>query len=108
MMPGMNPAMMRNIMRQMKMQPIEAERLIIERKSGPKLVINNPEITRMKVTGKEVLQVIGKLEELEEEGVPDDDVNMVAEQAGCSKDEARKALEERDGDIAEAILKLKK
>jgi len=107
MIPGMNPAMMKRLMKQMNMQPIDAERLIIEKTDGSKLVINNPEITKMNVTGKEVLQVVGKLEEFEE-GFPEKDVQMVAEQAGCSEDEALQALEETGGDIAEAILKLKR
>jgi len=34
-------------------------------------------------------------------------VNMVSEQAQVSEEEARKALEETNGDIAEAIMKLK-
>ena len=39
--------------------------------------------------------------------MPQDDVKLVMEQTGKSEKEARKALEETKGDIAEAIMKLK-
>jgi nascent polypeptide-associated complex subunit alpha len=38
--------------------------------------------------------------------IPDEDVEMVANSAGVSEDEARQALEECQGDLAEAIMKL--
>jgi len=38
--------------------------------------------------------------------VSEEDVRLVAEQAGVSLEEARRALEEAGGDIAEAILRL--
>ena len=38
--------------------------------------------------------------------IPDEDVEMVANSAGVSEDEARQALEECKGDLAEAIMKL--
>ncbi len=40
--------------------------------------------------------------------IPDSDVDMVSQQAGVSREKARKALEETDGNIAEAIGKLTK
>ena len=38
--------------------------------------------------------------------IPDDDVEMVASSAGVSKEDAKAALEESKGDLAEAIMKL--
>ena len=38
--------------------------------------------------------------------IPDEDVEMVANTANVSADEARAALEECKGDLAEAIMKL--
>ena len=54
--------------------------------------------------GQESLQISG---EIEEEGIPEEDIKIVAEQAKVSEKEAEKALKESNGDIAEAILKLK-
>jgi nascent polypeptide-associated complex subunit alpha len=39
--------------------------------------------------------------------LPEGDVKLVAEQTGKTLDEARSALKEAAGDLAEAILKLK-
>lgn len=63
----------------------------------------------MDIMGQNTYQVTGKTKEqlLEKELViPDDDVDMVATQTGVTKEEARQALEETQGDLAEAIMKL--
>jgi nascent polypeptide-associated complex subunit alpha len=52
-------------------------------------------------------QIIGNPREVPREiPIPQEDVNLVAGQTGKSQDEARAALKETDGDLAEAILKL--
>jgi nascent polypeptide-associated complex subunit alpha len=71
--------------------------------------------------GQTIYQVIGKPELYERGKAPiegsktdgkpgisisDEDVALVAEKAGVSEDEARKALEECEGQPAEAIIKL--
>ena len=56
--------------------------------------------------GQETFQISGEVEERESEDFTDEDVEMVAEKAGVSQDEARKALQEFGG-IAEAIIGLK-
>src|SRR6266513_900806 len=38
--------------------------------------------------------------------IPDEDVKLVAEKAGVSEEDARKALEEAGGEPAEAIIRL--
>ena len=51
----------------------------------------------------------GKAQEVEIEEeliIPDEDIEMVANQAGVSKNEAEQALIDTNGDLAEAILKL--
>ena len=48
----------------------------------------------------------GFLEIEEELIIPDEDIEMVANQANVSEDEAKAALEDTNGDLAEAILKL--
>ena len=59
--------------------------------------------------GQETYQVTGKAVEVEIESeivIPDEDIEMVANQANVSKEEAEEALIESKGDLAEAILKL--
>ena len=47
---------------------------------------------------------------LPEEGeeINKDDIDLIVEQTGKTTEEAKKALEETNGDIAEAIIKLTK
>ena len=101
----MNPRDMQKIMKQMKTEEIDAEEVLVRLKNGKEMVVENPSVVKMSIMGQETLQVSGRL--VEKVGVfSDEDVGMVAEQAGVSKEDARKALEE-SGDIAAAILRLK-
>ncbi len=93
----------------MSQSDIDATQVIIKTKSGKQLVFENPSVQKITMQGQTTFQLSGDYEEVEESAqisISDEDVNMVAEQAGVSKDEARKALEESNGDIAEAIVKL--
>ena len=99
----MNPRDMQKIMRQMKAQEIEAEEVIIKTKEG-EIVVENPQVVKMSLMGKETLQVSGRI--VERKGFNESDVKMVAEQAGVDEATARAALEKK-GDIAQAILDLK-
>ncbi len=103
----MNPKEMSRLMKSMGIQTeeIDAERVIFELKDK-KLVIENPSVTAMVMQGKKTYTVMGEATE-ESKGLPEEDVKMVASQAGVSEQKARKALEESNGDLAEAISKLK-
>jgi nascent polypeptide-associated complex subunit alpha len=107
MMPGMNPRQMQRMMQQMgiKSEDIKASRVVIERE-GENVIIENPQITLIEMQGQKSYQIVGN--ERTESVLGEEDVRMVAEQSGASEEEARKALGEAGGDIAEAIMKLKK
>ncbi len=110
MFPGLgkiNPKQMQAMMKQfgIKTEEINAKRVIFELEDK-KLVIEEPQVSAMIVQGQKTYTVIGK--ETTEESVPEQDIKMVSEQAKCSPAEAKKALEETNGNIAEAIIKLKK
>lgn len=100
-----NPRDMKKMMQGMK--EIPAEEVVIKLK-GSSLVIKNPQVMKIDVMGHESYQVIGKAQEVKEEGIKEEDIRMVAEQAGAGLDAARAALEASNGDIAEAILSLNK
>jgi len=102
----MNPAQMKRMMRQlgMKSQELNAKRVVFELEDG-KIVIENPSVTSIEVQGQKTYTVLG--EERRESSIPEEDIKMVAAQSGKSEEEARKALEECNGDLAEAIKKLK-
>tara|TARA_Y100000310_G_scaffold320097_1_gene376148 strand:+ start:1586 stop:1909 length:324 start_codon:yes stop_codon:yes gene_type:complete len=107
MMPGMNPKQMNKMMQKMgiKQEEIDAIEVIIKT-PDKRLVVNNPSVVKIDMMGQKTLQVTGDISE--ESNILDEDVKTVSEQAEVSEEEARKTLEETGGDLAEAILKLKK
>ncbi len=100
-----NPRDMKRMMQGMKQ--LEADEVIIKQ-ADKTLVIKNPQVTKIDIMGQESYQIIGKAQEIVEEGIKEEDVEMVAEQTGATQEEAKNALESSKGDIAEAILSLKK
>ena len=107
MMPGMDPKQMQKLMKQMgiKSDDIAATKVIIELKEGGRLVLFEPSVVQIDMNGEKTFQIGGKLHEEKDAG--EDDIKMVMESAGCSREEAQAALRETGGDIAEAIIKLK-
>jgi nascent polypeptide-associated complex subunit alpha len=104
---SLDPKKMNSMLKQLglKQEEIEAEEVIIKCK-GKKLIIKNPNVTKMNVQGQEMIQVTGNIEESED--ISEYDIKMVAEQANVSENEAKEALKKSDGNLAEAILLLKK
>lgn len=103
---NIDPRQMDALMRKMgiKSQSIDAEEVVIK---GPKtIIIKEPQVTMMEVQGQKTFQIAGRIEETSVENK--EDLNVIMEQTGASEEEARKALEDSQGDIAEAIMKLKK
>jgi len=107
MFPGMNPRQMQKAMQKLgiKQEEIDAVEVIIKT-HDKKLIIKKPQVIKVNLMGQDTLQVTGDIEE--ETLISEEDVNTVAEQTGKSKEVARKVLEECDGDLAEAIMKLQK
>jgi nascent polypeptide-associated complex subunit alpha len=119
---GINPKQMEKMMRQMGVKVDEiggVSKVVIFSQNGD-IVINNPEVTKTKIMGQTMYQVVGegvlesRAEVSEEEGKPgasepaisDEDVDLVAAQANTTKEKAREALARTGGDIAEAIISL--
>ncbi len=112
MFPGMNPRKMQQMMKKMGMQQqeIPATEVIIKTEDK-EIIITEPSVSKVNVMGQETFQVSGQIHERELSSEPEisqDDIKTVMGQANCSEEEAQKALEESSGDLAEAILKLKK
>ena len=117
MMPGLggriDPRRMNQMMRQLGIDVKEVENVqeVIIRTSTQEIVFDKPEVTIMTAQGQKTYQVVGSPRTAARGApaplvIPDEDVKLVAEQSGKSPAEARKALEETKGDIAEAIVKL--
>ena len=109
-MPGnMNPRQMNQMMKRLGINVTEiknVEKIIIQTDTR-QYIFNEAEVTVMDAQGQKTYQISGTPRIVaRKEKIPQGDIDLVAEQTGKSKDEAKKALEETKGDIAEAILKL--
>ncbi len=86
------------------------------RTSSKEITIEQPEVTILEMQGQKIFQIMGgKVTEgapnrtasiTPKATVSEEDVKLVADQTGKSVEEARKALEECEGDLAKAILLL--
>lgn len=115
---GMNPRQMQQAMKKMGIKTEEMKDVeeVIIRMQGRSLVIKKPDVTLMEVQGQKTYQVVGEPEVIEGDVeissepigivIPEEDIELVAAQANVSYEEAKKALEECNGEPAEAIIKL--
>ncbi len=122
MIPGMpggrfNPRQAQRMLKQLGItsEEIDGVEEVIIRTREKEYVIAEPSVTMMKVQGQTMWQVTGEAQEGPRGGItkaaarvaiPDEDVKLVAEKAGVSEEEARQALEECNGEPAEAIIRL--
>ncbi len=104
---GVNPAQMKGMMKKMGISQVElpVRRVVFEMADG-NLIVDNPNVMKIKMQGQESFQVTGDISEEAAEAFSDEDVKMVVSQTEKSEDEVRAALEKSDGDIAEAIISL--
>ncbi|MEM3539090.1 MAG: nascent polypeptide-associated complex protein, partial [Nitrososphaerales archaeon] len=89
--------------------PMPDVKEVIIRTNSKDIIIKNPNVSEMKAKGVRIFQIIGELIEEKVLAAPkftEEDILLVAQQANVSKEAAKKALEESDGDLAKAILKL--
>ena len=108
MLPSLNPKKMQAMMKQLgiNQEEINAERVVIE-KQNSRIIIENPSIQKIKMQGQENWQISGEArEENLEEKISAEDIKMVSEKTGKTESEAKKVLDDCNGDIAEAIMKL--
>ena len=104
---GMDPKKMQAMMRQlgMKQEEIDASRVVIEKTDKSKIIIENPSVAKITIQGNESFQISGDVRE-QGEGISKEDIQTVMEKTNSSFKEAKKALEDANGDLAEAILSL--
>lgn len=108
MFPNINPKQLQKAMKRMgvKQEEIDATEVIIKT-ADKELIIRNPSVAKVNMMGQESIQITGDIEERDIKPYKEEDVKTVVEQADCSEEEAKNALEKSKGDIAEAILSLK-
>lgn len=86
----------------------DVEEVIIKTASKD-IIIKKPTVAEIQAQDSTIYQVVAEdIEEIEKEvkKFNEEDIMLVAQQAGVSKEEAEKALEEAEGDLARAILML--
>ena len=110
MMPGrMNSRQLSQMMKRfgINVKNIDNVEKVIIQTDTKEFIFEHVEVTVMDAQGQKTYQIIGEPTiKLKEEETVKDDVKLVMEQTGKSEAEARKALKETNGDIAEAIVKL--
>ncbi|MCB2171724.1 nascent polypeptide-associated complex protein [archaeon] len=104
----------------MKMNELGDIKRVILQGDKREIVIEGPQVTSINVQGTKMYQVAGGTEterkpstgeaapEPEEAPleIPEADILLVAQQANVGMDVARRTLEECEGDLAQAIIKL--
>ncbi len=106
-----NERQIQRMMKQMgmKTEEIEATEVTIKGK-GKNYVIKNPKVTIINVQGERIIQIMGdiKEEEGEKPSFSEEDIQLVMQQTGSTREEAEKALRDTNGQPAEAIIKIMK
>ena len=106
---GMNPKQMNQMMKKLgiNVKEIQNVKKVIIQTDTKEYVFDDAEVTIMNAQGQQTYQITGtvKIKDLEKE-IPKEDLDLIIQQTGKSVEEAKKALEETNGDIAEAIMKL--
>lgn len=76
--------------------------------SAKEIHIRGAQVSEINAQGNRIFQVMGDVEEVEKakETFSDEDILLVQQQANVSKEKAVMALEESDGEVAKAILRL--
>ena len=93
----------------LNMAELDGVQEVIIRTRDKEIIIKEPTVAELKAQDSTIYQVIaGEIEErgIERKHFSEEDIMLVIQQANVSKDEAIKALEDADGDIAKAILSL--
>ncbi|MDR1690592.1 MAG: nascent polypeptide-associated complex protein [Candidatus Methanoplasma sp.] len=114
---GVNPRQMQQAMKKMgiKQTNIDNATEVIIRTTDKEIVLTNVEVVCVDMQGNRNYQISGN-EEIRPLGstgpaasvasFPAGDIELVMSQTGCDREKAIKALEEADGQPAEAILKI--
>jgi nascent polypeptide-associated complex subunit alpha len=103
MMPNMDPKQMARMMKQMGIntEEVAAERVIIET-ADEKMIVEPAQVTRISMQGQTSFQISGTVRT--EQSIKEEDISLVMEKAGCTREQAIESLQKSGGDIAEAIM----
>jgi nascent polypeptide-associated complex subunit alpha len=111
---GMNPKQLKQMQRAMKQMGMDTKDVkgvteVVLKFKNKEILIKSPKVNLMDFMGQQTYQITGKVVEQKIEAeivVPEDDVELVSNQTGATKEKALETLQETEGDLAEAILRL--
>ncbi len=123
MMPGhMNPRQVKQAMRKLGIKTEELQDVteVVIRTKTKQYVVKDAAVTIMEMQGQKTFQIVGDAEITALEAapskpvaaapatpsIPDDDIKLVMDQTGATREKAIEALKATDGQPAEAILKI--
>ena len=111
----MNPRQMKQAMRKMGIRNEEMKNVVevVIRTTSEEFVISNPGVNIMEVQGTKTYQITGDAESRPLGSVsgasvslPEEDIELVMSQTGCDRETAVNALNDNDGQPAEAIISI--
>jgi nascent polypeptide-associated complex subunit alpha len=110
----MSPRNAKRMMQKMGMNMGEMPDIeeVIFRTSNKEIIVENAQVAVIDMGGQKIFQVTGEVSERALQGtpskpvIPEEDAQLVADQTGKSIEDAKRALEASDGDLAKAILLL--
>ncbi len=88
-------------------QEIPATEVIIK-SEGKDIIISQPQVTKVNMMGQDTFQIIGHAHERKRSDIIQEDINTVMQQANVDEKVALAALEFNNGDLAAAIISLKR
>ncbi|MDY6778281.1 MAG: nascent polypeptide-associated complex protein [Candidatus Nanohaloarchaea archaeon] len=100
-----DPQNMDKMMKQMGMdvEEVDAKQIVVDT-GDEEMVFESPTLRKISVQGRDMFQLEGDFSR-RSKGPSQEDVELVAQKADVSEEEARQALEEH-GDIADAVMSL--
>ncbi len=114
-----SPRNMRRMMKNLKVEEIDAEEVIIRTRTE-EIVISNPTVNLTNMQGVDVFQIVGSYIKrprgstgvssdppFDISSLKDSDIELVAKNAKATLDEARDALIKTKGDLAAAVMLLR-
>ncbi|MDP8003484.1 MAG: nascent polypeptide-associated complex protein [Caldisphaera sp.] len=118
---GVNPKDLKKAMKRMgmEMEELKATNISINTEDGSTYIVDSPQVMIIKARGQPtMLYIIGEPKKVENKEnkeikkesimeISEEDIKLVMDQTGVDEATARNALRETNGDIAEAILRLK-
>ncbi len=111
---SLSPKKLNQMMKQVgiSLEEMDGVEEVVIKTADAEFVFDDATVTVMETQGSKIYQITGtpvkrpKPESELEMSISPEDVEIVAEKAGCSEEEAKAALTETKGDLAEAISRL--